>query len=147
MNQLLTFVHPILMWGLFALYGYTAFLGFRSRRTEAAQDQPKNRGKSALAHHKIGSVLLVLLVFGMILSLTVTYINSGKLVVSPHLWGGLGMVLLMSAGVALAPFMQQRNSQWLRRTHVIINSLGFLLFAFEALSGVAIVQSILSPHA
>jgi len=136
MNQLLTFSHPILMFSLFALYGYAAYLGFRSRRTAAAQAQPKHRGKFALSHYRVASVWLVLMVFGMILGLSATYIIHGKLFFSPHFWVGLGMILLISIGAGLAPFMQQRDSQWARRTHVVINILVFLLFAFEVLSGV-----------
>ncbi|WP_292751592.1 DUF4079 domain-containing protein [Nostoc sp. NMS4] len=144
MDNLLTFSHPILMFGLLGLYGYTAYLGMRSRRTQKPGDEPKNRGKSAISHYKIGSVWLALMVFGAILGLTVTYINNGKLFFSPHLWVGLGIILLISIAAALVPFMQQRDSQWARKTHAIINMIVFLLFAFQALSGVAIVQQILS---
>ena len=144
MNNLLTFSHPVLMWGLLGLYCYTAYLGMRSRRNRDVTEEAKGRGKFALTHHKIASIWLALMVFGTILGLTVTYINNGKLFFSPHLWVGLSMILLISIGAALVPFMQQRNAQVARKIHVVINLLVLLLFLFEALSGTVIVQGILN---
>jgi magnesium-transporting ATPase (P-type) len=144
MHNLLAFSHPILMFGLLGLYVYTAYLGMRSRRIQKPDGEPKNRGKSGLSHHKIASAWLALMVFGAILGITVTYINNGKLFFSPHMWVGLSVILLISIGSALVPFMQQKDSQYARKAHATINMLVLLLFAFEALSGVAIVQQILS---
>ena len=144
MNNPLTFVHPFLMFGLLGLYFYIAYLGMKSRKIPQANIEGQNRNRFAISHHQIGSIWLALMVFGTILGIVATYINNGKLFFSPHMWVGLGIILLISTSAALIPFMQQRDTQWARKAHAMINMFVLLLFLFEALSGVAIIQNILS---
>jgi hypothetical protein len=72
----------------------------------------------------------------------VTYINSGKMMIGPHLFAGLGMVGLISASAALVPFMQKHD--WVRGVHVSLNVVLMGLFGWQALTGVQIVQKMLS---
>ncbi len=144
MKDILTFSHPVLMLGLLALYLYIAYLGIKSRRISEAESLPQNRSKFAFSHHRTASVWLALMVFGAILGIAVTFINNGKLFFSPHMWAGLSIILLISMAAAVVPFMQQRNSQWARNTHLIINIFVLLLLLFEGFSGVEIINKILA---
>jgi uncharacterized membrane protein len=51
-----------------------------------------------------------------------------------------GMVALSAS---LSPFMQ-KGQDWARYTHIILNSALLALFSWQAVSGVQIVQNILS---
>jgi hypothetical protein len=88
----LSFFHPVTMWILLALALYTLYLGVQVRRTRLAEGEPKKeliKGRFAMRHHQIGSILLALMVMGAIGGITVTYINNGKIVISPHLFAGV----------------------------------------------------------
>jgi uncharacterized membrane protein len=75
--------------------------------------------------------------------MAVTYINNGKLFVSPHLLAGLGMVGLISISAALVPLMQKGN-ELARITHITLNAFILGLFGWQAFTGMDIVQRILS---
>ncbi|KRH98226.1 MULTISPECIES: DUF4079 domain-containing protein [Cylindrospermopsis] len=141
----LEFFHPAIMWILLALSLYAAYLGLQVQRTRNAQGEEKKqliKGKYSDKHHKIGSVLLALMVGGSIGGMAVTYINNGKLFVGPHLLAGLGMTGLIAFSAALAPFMQ-KGANWARATHILLN-FGILgLFIWQAVSGVEIVLKII----
>jgi uncharacterized membrane protein len=72
----------------------------------------------------------------------VTYINNGKIVISPHLFAGLGIVGLITTSAALVPFMKQHD--WVRSIHVSLNLIVLGLFGWQAVTGVQIVQKIIS---
>ncbi len=139
----LSFFHPITMWILLALALYTLYLGVQVRRTRLAEGESKKeliKGRFAIRHHQIGSIFLALIVMGAVGGITVTYLNSGKIVISPHLFAGLAIVSLVSTSAALVPFMQKKT--WVRSIHVSLN-LGVLgLFGWQAITGVQIVQKI-----
>ena len=140
------FFHPVLMWALLLLSLYAAYLGLQVQRTRNAQgDQKKElvKGRYNIKHHQIGSILLALVVTGAIGGMAVTYINNGKLFVGPHLLAGLGMTSLIAFSASLSPFMQ-KGANWARLTHILLNFVVLGLFAWQALSGVEIVQKILS---
>ncbi|MDB9447119.1 DUF4079 domain-containing protein [Anabaena sp. CS-542/02] len=142
----LNFFHPLTMWGLLALSLYAAYLGLQVQRTRSAQGDVKKeliKGKYNIKHYQVGSVLLALMVTGAIGGMAVTYINNGKLFVGPHLLAGLGMTSLIALSAALSPFMQ-KGANWARITHITLN-FGLLgLFTWQAITGVQIVQRILS---
>jgi hypothetical protein len=63
----LSFFHPVTMWILLALALYTLYLGVQVRRTRLAEGEPKKeliKGRFAIRHHQIGSILLALMVMG-----------------------------------------------------------------------------------
>jgi hypothetical protein len=141
----LSFFHPITMWILLALALYTLYLGVQVRRTRLAEGESKKeliKGRFAIRHHQIGSILLALMVIGAIGGITVTYINSGKIVIGPHLFAGLGIVGLIATSAALVPFMKQHD--WVRSIHVSLNLILLGLFGWQAVTGVQIVQKIVS---
>ncbi|AFZ27389.1 hypothetical protein Cylst_5366 [Cylindrospermum stagnale PCC 7417] len=142
----LTFFHPLMMWVLLAVSIYAAYLGLQIQRTRNAQGEEKKeliKGRYSLKHHQIGSILLALMVAGAIGGMAVTYINNGKLFVSSHLLAGLGMTCIIAFSAALSPYMQ-KGANWARVTHILLN-FGLLgLFVWQAVSGVEIVQRILS---
>jgi uncharacterized membrane protein len=140
------FFHPVLMWVIFVLMGYALYLGAKARKTRFAEGDEKKeliKGKFNTKHYQLGSVLLALMVLGSIGGMTVTYINNGKLFVSAHLLVGLGMTGLIAMSAALSPFMQ-KGQDWARYTHIFLN-VGLLgLFGWQAVSGMEIVQRIVS---
>ncbi len=142
----LQFFHPAIMWVLLALALYAGYLGLQIQRTRNAQGDEKKeliQGKYNIKHHQIGSILLGLMVTGAIGGMAVTYINNGKLFVAPHLVAGLGMTSIIAFSASLSPYMQ-KGANWARVTHIVLN-FGLLgLFVWQAISGVEIVQKILT---
>lgn len=141
----ISFFHPIIMWIVLIVALYAMYLGIQVRRTRVADGDLKAtlvKGRFAIRHHQVGSILLALIVMGAIGGIAVTYINSGKVVIGPHLFFGLGIVGLVSASAALVPFMPKQN--WLRSVHVLLNLVLMGLFGWEAVTGVQIVQKLLS---
>jgi hypothetical protein len=141
----LSFFHPVTMWILLVVAIYAMYLGVQVRRARLADGDLKKelvKGRFALRHHQIGSILLALMVMGAIGGITVTYLNNGKIVIGPHLFAGLGMVGLVSTSAALVPFMQKHN--WVRSIHVSLNLILLGLFGWQAITGVQIVQKIVS---
>jgi len=142
----LNFFHPVTMWALLVLSIYAAYLGLQVQRTRNAQGEEKKeliKGRYNVRHYQIGSILLALLVTGAIGGMAVTYINNGKLFVGPHLLAGLGMVSLIAFSAALSPYMQ-KGANWARATHILLNFTLLGLFAWQAVTGVQIVQKILT---
>ncbi len=140
------FFHPVLMWALLLGTLYAAYLGLQVQRTRNASGEEKKeliKGKYNIKHFQIGSLVLALMVSGSIGGMAVTYINNGKLFVGPHLLAGLGMTALIGFSASLSPFMQ-KGANWARMTHILLNFTILGLFTWQAISGVQIVQKILS---
>ena len=142
----LNFIHPVLMWALLLLSIYAAYLGLQVQRTRHAEGEQKKeliKGKYNVKHHQIGSILLGLMVAGAIAAMAVTYINNGKLFFGSHLLAGLGMTSLIAFSASLSPFMQ-KGANWARMTHILLNFALLGLFAWQAITGVQIVQRLLT---
>ncbi|WP_038015647.1 DUF4079 domain-containing protein [Synechococcus sp. PCC 7335] len=142
----LNFIHPVLMWGIFALTLYAAYLGYQHRQTRLATGEEKKqliKGKFLARHHQAGSILLASMVTGSIGGMGVTYLNNGKLFFGPHLLAGLGMMALIATSASLVPFMKNGNDT-ARYTHIALNTVLVGLFGWQAVTGVQIVQRILS---
>lgn len=140
------FFHPLMMWALLILTGYAFYLGMKARKVRFVQGEAKKeliKGKYNVKHYQIGSALLALMVVGSIGGMAVTYINNGKLFVGPHLLAGLGMTGLIAMSAALSPFMQ-KGQDWARYTHIFLNVGLVGLFAWQAVTGMDIVQRIIS---
>lgn len=141
----ISFLHPVMMWISFVVAVYAMYLGVQVRRTRLAEGDLKKdlvKRRFALRHHQIGSILLALIAIGAIGGITVTYLMNGKIFISSHLFAGLGIVGLVSTSTALVPFMQKHN--WVRRVHVSLNLVLLGLFCWQAVTGVQIVQKIVS---
>lgn len=142
----LNFIHPVMMWVLFALTIYALYSGMQIRRTRTSEGEEKKaliKGKFNIRHHQMGSALLALMVIGTLGGMAVTYINNGKLFVGPHLLAGLGMTGLIAISAALVPFMQKGNTA-ARYTHITLNVVLVGLFGWQAVTGMQIVQRILA---
>ena len=140
------FFHPALMWVLFALTLYALYLGVKVRRTRSAEGEEKKeliKGKYNVKHYQIGSILLAMMVLGCLGGMAVTYVVNGKLFVGAHLLAGLGMTGLIAVSAALSPFMQ-KGADWARYTHIFLNVAVVGLFGWQAITGVEIVQRIIS---
>jgi hypothetical protein len=142
----LNFFHPVMMWALLLLSIYAAYLGLQVQRTRHAEGEEKKeliKGKYNVKHHQIGSILLGLMVAGGIGGMAVTYINNGKLFFGAHLLAGLGMTSIIAFSASLSPFMQ-KGANWARMTHIVLNFTLLGLFAWQAITGVQIVQKLLA---
>jgi hypothetical protein len=144
----LNFIHPVLMWGLLAASFYALYLGVQVRRTRYAEGEVKKeliKGRYNVKHYQIGSVILALMVLGTLAAMGVTYINNQKLFLGPHLLVGLGMTGMIAVSASLSPFMQ-KGQNWARYTHIVLNSALLALFSWQAVSGIQIIQNILSKR-
>lgn len=142
----LNFFHPVTMWVLLGLSLYATYLGLQVQRTRNSQGEEKKeliKGRYNIRHHQIGSILLGLLVAGSIGGMAATYINNGKLFVGPHLLAGLGITSIVAFSAALSPYMQ-KGANWARVTHILLNFTLLGLFAWQAVTGVQIVQKLLT---
>ncbi len=140
------FGHPIIMWGLFGLSLYAMYLGFKARKIRTAdKDERKELIKQDVRtkHYILGSLLLALMVVGNIGGMAVTYINNGKLFVGPHLLVGLAMTSLIAIAASLSPLMQKGN-EIARYAHISLNIIIIVLFGWQAVTGMDIVQRIVS---
>jgi protein-S-isoprenylcysteine O-methyltransferase Ste14 len=134
------------MWALLAMSLYAAYLGLQVQRTRNAQGEEKKeliKGKYNVKHYQIGSVILSLMIAGSIGAMAVTYINNGKLFFGPHLLAGLAMTVLIGFSASLSPFMQ-KGANWARMTHILLNFVILGLFTWQAITGVQIVQKIIT---
>jgi hypothetical protein len=142
----LNFVHPLLMWLLLALSGYAMFLGIKAKKTRTADAEDRKqliKGQFGKRHYLFGSLVLALMVLGMVGGMAVTYANNGKLFVGPHLLVGLGMTSLVVLAAALAPLIQAGNLI-ARKVHVGLNMTLMTLFLWQAVSGMQIVNKLLT---
>jgi hypothetical protein len=142
----LNFVHPIIMWMLFAFTLYGMYLGIQIRRTRNAESDKRKeliKGGFNLKHYQVGSLLLAFMVIGTLGGMAVTYINNGKLFVGPHLLVGLGMTGLVAVSASLSPYMQ-KGQDWARYLHIALNVGLVSLFGWQAVTGMNIVQRILN---
>jgi len=140
------FGHPILMWILLGVTLYSLYSGIQIRRTRSVDTEVRKeliKKKFNEKHHQVGSFLLALMVLGTIGGMAVTYINNGKLFVGPHLLVGLGMTGIIAISTSLVPFMQKGNN-FARYTHILLNMSLLGLFSWQAVSGMQIVQKIIS---
>jgi hypothetical protein len=140
------FGHPLVMWGLLGLALYAMYLGFQVRKIRNADKEIRKeliqkdvRGK----HFILGSILMAMMTLGTIGGMAVTYINNGKLFVGPHLLVGLSMVGLMTSAAALVPWMQKGNDL-ARYLHITLNITVVGLFGWQAVTGMDIVQRLIS---
>jgi hypothetical protein len=142
----LNFFHPALMWILLGLSIYALYLGIQIRRTRTADSETRKdlvKGKFNVKHHQVGSILLAFMVLGCIGAMAVTYINNNKLFVGPHLLVGLGMTGMIAVSASLTPLMQ-KGVNWARYTHIGLNVTLLGLFGWQAVSGLEILQRIIS---
>jgi len=133
------------MWVLLAASIYAMSLGLKVRKTRTAEGEAKKeliKGKFNVKHYQVGSILLALMVVGAIGGMAVTYINNGKLFFGPHLLVGLAMTGLIAMSASLAPFLQ-KGQDWARYSHITLNVTLVGLFAWQAVTGLQIVQNIL----
>lgn len=142
----LNFIHPVLMWVLLGVSIYALYLGIKVRQTRSAEGDVKKeliKGRYNVKHYQVGSVLLGLMVIGAIAAMAVTYLNNQKLFFGPHLIAGLAMTGMIAVSASLSPFMQ-KGQDWARYTHIVLNAALLALFSWQAVSGVQIIQNILS---
>ncbi len=140
------YFHPVLMWLALGLSFYALYLGMQSRRIRYVEGDVKKeliQGRYGVRHYQAGSLLLSLMVLGAIGAIAVTYINNGKLFVGPHLLAGLGMTGLVAVSASLAPFVQ-KGRDWARLTHITLGLLLLSVFAWQAVTGMQIVQKLIS---
>lgn len=141
-----SFLHPLLMWALLGLSLYAMVLGIKAKKTRTGTPEQRKdliKGQFGKRHFQFGSLLLALMVIGTFGGMTVTYINNGKLFVGPHLLVGIAMTSLVAIAASLSPLMQQGNVI-ARKVHVGLNMTVMTLFLWQAVTGMQIVNKILT---
>jgi hypothetical protein len=142
----LNFVHPVLMWGLLGLMLYSGYLGLKaSQIRKVGPDErkamlPLHFGQR---HAQLGLVILGLTLLGAAGGMGATFLKNGKLILGPHLFVGLAVATLVIATASLGPSLQ-KGKDWARGLHVALNGTVLVLFGWQAISGVAIVQKLLT---
>lgn len=140
------FFHPVFMWVLLGLTLYAGYLGWQIRKTREADSETRKeliKQQFNVKHYKLGSILLALMVVGSIGGMAVTYINNEKLFFGAHLLTGLAMTGMIATSAALSPYMQ-KGHDWARYSHITLNTILVGLFAWQAFTGMEIVQKIIS---
>ena len=140
------FGHPLLMWILLGATFYALYSGVQWRRTRTTDKETRKKlvkRNFRNKHYQIGSLLLALMILGNIGAMAVTYINNGKLFLGPHLLVGLAMTGLIAIGAALVPLMQ-KGQEWARLTHITLNVILLGLFGWQTISGMDILERIMS---
>ncbi|NEQ83429.1 MAG: DUF4079 domain-containing protein [Moorea sp. SIO2I5] len=140
------FFHPVLMLVLLGATFYALDSGLKIQKTRTAKGDEKRalvKGKYYFKHYLVGSALLALMVLGNIVGMAVTYINNSKLFVDTHLLAGLAMTGIIATSAALTPLMQ-KGQTWARYSHIVLNVTLLGLFIWEAITGMEIMQRILS---
>lgn len=140
------FFHPFVMSILFFTAIYALYLGWHIRRTRNADKEVRKelvKQNFSEKHHRVGSILLAFMVLGALGGMAVTYINNGKLILGPHLLVGLGMVGLIATSASLVPYMQ-KGHDLARYSHISLNAILLGLFGWQAITGIQIVQKIIS---
>lgn len=140
------FGHPLLMWILFGTAIYALYLGIKVKKTRQADKDARKeliKGNFKERHHQVGSIFMALIVLGTVGGMAITYINNGKLFFGPHLLAGLGMMAMVTISASLVPYMQKGN-EFARFTHVGLNMSMLGIFAWQAVTGMQIVQKILA---
>ncbi len=146
MPQALSFVHPLLMWVLLGLMLYAGYLGVKAgqiRKVDSAERKAMIPLRYGQRHAALGCWIVALTLLGTIGGMAVTYINNGKLFIGPHLIAGGGIALLVLATAALGPALQ-KGQDWARGLHISLNGLILVLFGWQAITGIAIVNKLLS---
>ncbi len=133
---------------LFAMAIYALSLGIKVKKIRKPETDSEKRKELIKAnvkerHHRIGSIFMALIVLGTVGGMGVTYMNAGKLFFGPHLLAGLGMMAMVTISASLVPYMQKGND-FARFSHVGLNMAMLSIFAWQAVTGVQIVQKILS---
>jgi hypothetical protein len=140
------FGHPLLMWVLLGMSFYALYSGIQIRRTRSADKEERKelvKKNFKERHFQVGSIFLALIVLGTIGGMGVTYINNGKLFVGPHLLAGLGMMGIVAISASLVPYMQKGN-ELARLSHISLNVFMLGVFAWQAITGMQIVNKIIS---
>lgn len=146
LEPLVNFAHPVTMWVLLALTLYSMYLGFKIRQTRAAVGDEKKaliQKKFNVRHHQISSIVLALMVLGSIGGMASTYLVNQKLFAGPHLLAGLSMTAIVAVTASLTPLMQKGNDI-ARYAHISLNIVLVGLFGWQAVTGLQIVQKLLS---
>ncbi|QVL52698.1 MAG: DUF4079 domain-containing protein [Cyanobium sp. M30B3] len=115
MPQALSFVHPLLMWVLLGLMLYSGYLGFKASQIRQV-DAAERKEMIPLRYGQRHAAL-------------------GRWIVA--------LSLLVLATAALGPALQ-KGQDWARGLHVGLNGLIVLLFGWQAITGIAIVNKLLS---
>ena len=145
----LNFLHPLAMWALLALSAYAMVLGIKAKKTRTGTPEQRKeliKGQFAKRHYLYGSAVLAVMVLGTFGGMAVTYLNNGKLFVGPHLLVGIAMTSMLAVAAALSPLMQAGNVI-ARKIHVGLNMGVMTLFLWQAVTGMQIVQKLLTPAA
>jgi Protein of unknown function (DUF4079) len=138
---LIAIVHPILMLVALLPTLFAVYWGIQVRRTRNADGKDKKKfikGKYNQRHFQSGSILFAVWTIGSLIGMGATYLLYSQLFLSPHLFGGLFVIVFGSVAAACVPFIQQ-GRLWARTVHLCGVIPVFLLIIAQTVTGVDIV--------
>lgn len=138
-------IHPLAMSIIVLLWILAAFLGLQVRNqrlssTAEALGLVSRVRSDKKRHHKLAAGLLFLTTFFCFLGMYNTYSRAGRLFPGPHLYGGLGLILALSANAALVPWFKDITK--IRLLHAANGCIVLLLVANQVKSGRPILVSV-----
>lgn len=130
-------IHPFFMAVLVPSWITTWVLGIMVRQsrltppqgeeTPMLQEDIRSISRQKRYHHKLSSSLLLLTYFFMLVGLLNTYLRSGRLFPSAHMYGGFWFILLLTMQTALVPWLA--DVKFTRIIHAVVGliTIGVLL--------------------
>ncbi|MGL4622118.1 MAG: DUF4079 domain-containing protein [Chroococcidiopsis sp.] len=138
---LIAIVHPFLMLIVLLPTVFAAYWGIQVRRTRNVKGENKKKliqGKYHQRHFQSGSILFAVWTIGSLIGMGATYLLYSQIFLSPHLFGGLCVIVFGSVASACVPFIQQ-GKLWARTVHLCAVIPVFLLVLSQTVTGVEIV--------
>lgn len=138
------FVYFLVEWGLFVVGGWVFYFGIKVKKMcIGILEQCKELvlKKFVQCYYFWGSILLVVMIFGILGGMVVIYLNNGKLFVGLYLLVGLVMIGMIVV-VVLFLFLMQWGNVIVCKVYVGLNMGMFMLFFWQVVSGMEIVNKI-----
>jgi hypothetical protein len=138
---LIAIVHPILMLVTLLPTLFAVYWGIQVRRTRNANGEDKKKlikRRYHERHFQFGSILFAVWSIGSLIGMGATYLLYNQLFLSPHLFGGLFVIVFASVAAACVPFIQQ-GKVWARTVHLCAVIPVFLLVIAQTVTGVDVV--------
>lgn len=145
-------IHPFAMIVLVVLWVVTAYFGYVVRKSRVSPPQGEessllHRNVRSVAegkkwHHKLSSALLCVTYFVMLVGMFNTYLRSGKLFPSAHMYGGFWFIFFATVQAALVPWLGAAIA--VRNVHVCVGVIVVIILLNQVWSGIPILQGVWS---
>lgn len=145
-------IHPFLMIILAALWIVTMVFGILARKNRKSPPQGEETPMLQLNvrsvsegkkwHHKLSSALLCATYFVMLVGMFNTYLRSGRLFPSAHMYGGFWFIFFGTVQAALVPWLGA--AEVVRNIHLGSGTIVILILLNQIWSGIPLLADIWS---